>query len=188
MRALGQRLAARLLATLPGHREGLAPEVSWPASPRTRRRDCPNCGAAGAKPVLLHVRYAPPGGPARRLALLRCPACTCPFYQDQVLPDYAGAAMFARGRTAFYLQQGAGLSLITRPLAQRRRPPGSRYLEVGCGFGFGLDFAVRSCGFEGLGVDPGLVAGLGRGACSGCRSCSATWAPRSRNWPAGSTW
>jgi len=141
---------------------GMAPEVGWPEAPQSRRRTCPNCGLRGRKPVLLNVRFARPGEAPQRLLLLRCPACTCPFYQDQKLPDYADEAMFARGRCTFYLQQGAGLSLITRPLAQLQRPPGSRYLEVGCGFGFGLDFAVRAKGFVGTGLDPGLVAGLGR--------------------------
>lgn len=143
-----------------GH--GMAPEVSWPGQAQTRTRTCPSCGAGGTKPVLLSVRLARPGEPAQTLHVLRCPGCTSPFYEDQTVPDYAGEAMFGRGRTSFYVQQGAGLSLITRPLAQLCRPPGSTYLEVGCGFGFGLDFAVRACGFAGMGLDPGLVAGRGR--------------------------
>jgi SAM-dependent methyltransferase len=140
----------------------MAPEVSWPDREQFRRMVCPNCATRGLKPVLLSVRFARPGEAPEVRRVLRCPECTCPFYEDQELPDYAGEAMFARGRCAFYLQQGAGLSVITRPLAQLRRPPGSAYLEIGCGFGFGLDFATCAKGFVGIGLDPGRVAALGR--------------------------
>ena len=64
----------------------------------------------------------------------------------------------------FYVQQGAGVSLITRPLAMALAPPGSRYLEVGCGYGFGLDFAVNTRGWRGTGIDPAPLAALGRDA------------------------
>ncbi|HEX3348207.1 MAG TPA: class I SAM-dependent methyltransferase [Acetobacteraceae bacterium] len=98
----------------------------------------------------------------RHSRVLSCPDCTCLFFEDQIPPDYTEEAMLGRGRTAFYLQQGAGISLITRPLAMVPRPPGSAYLEVGCGFGFGLDFALRAKGWRGAGIDPAGLSALGR--------------------------
>ena len=102
----------------------LAPEVSWPAR-RGHAAGLPVLRRGGGQAGAVVVRLARPGGPAQPLHVLRCPGCTSPFYEDQTVPDYAGEAMFGRGRTSFYLQQGAGLSLITRPLAQLCRPPGS---------------------------------------------------------------
>jgi len=123
---------------------------------------CPNCGSDVPKPVLLTIDFATLPGSRRETTVLRCPACTCPFYASQVPPDYAEDAMLERGRVPFYLQQGAGLSLITRPLAQLRAQAGSVYVEVGCGFGFGLDYARHAKGWAGQGIDPGGISRLGQ--------------------------
>jgi 2-polyprenyl-3-methyl-5-hydroxy-6-metoxy-1,4-benzoquinol methylase len=137
------------------------PVVTWPGKPRTRSATCPNCASAVAKPLVLTIVFTTLPGWRRKLLLLRCPACTCLFYSLRVTPDYAEEAMLERGRVPFYLQQGAGLSLITRPLAQLRRPAGSVYVEVGCGFGFGLDYACRAKGWTGRGIDPAGLAAMG---------------------------
>ena len=70
--------------------------------------------------------------------------------------------MLEQGRVPFYLQQGAGLSLITRPLAQVHAPAGSTYVEVGCGFGFGLDYANHAKKWNGKGIDPAGISRLGQ--------------------------
>jgi SAM-dependent methyltransferase len=113
------------------------------------------------KHVLLTVHFATPDHPLRHSRVLCCKSCGCRFFENQSPPDYTDAAMLGRGRVAFYLQQGAGLSLITRPLARIMQPPGATYLEVGCGFGFGVDFAIRAKRWLGTGIDPGQIAALG---------------------------
>ena len=125
---------------------------------------CPNCGNEDAKTLVLTVDVQLPENPSKRLRVLRCPRCTAQFYDSQVPPDYAEPALNNRGRVPFYVQQGAGVSLITRPLAQVARPAGARYMEVGCGYGFGLDFAIHTKGWEGVGIDPAPLAALGRDA------------------------
>ncbi len=125
---------------------------------------CPNCGASLPKSLVLTIDVQLPDNPSKRLQVLRCPACTCHFYDSQVPPDYAEPALNNRGRVPFYVQQGAGVSLITRPLAQAASPAGSAYMEVGCGYGFGLDFALNTCGWHGVGIDPAPLAALGRDA------------------------
>lgn len=129
-----------------------------------RGMECPNCGSADAKTLVLTVDVQLPDNPAKRLRVLRCPACAARFYDSQVPPDYAEPALNDRGRVPFYVQQGAGVSLITRPLAQLRLPPGTSYMEVGCGYGFGLDFALHAKGWTGVGIDPAPLAALGRDA------------------------
>jgi hypothetical protein len=140
------------------------PSVTWPDPARAMRvaMRCPNCGNDDRKTVKLTVNFATPDHPLRHSRVLSCPGCTCLFYEDQNPPDYTEESMLGRGRTAFYLQQGAGVSLITRPLAMVRRPPGATYLEVGCGFGFGLDFAIRAKRWTGTGIDPAGISGVGR--------------------------
>ncbi len=94
------------------------------------RLPCPNCSDTNAKVFVLTVDVQLPDNPPKRLHLLQCPACSAYFYNEQVPPDYAEHALNDRGRVPFYVQQGAGGSLITRPLMHLRRPSGSAYMEV----------------------------------------------------------
>jgi 2-polyprenyl-3-methyl-5-hydroxy-6-metoxy-1,4-benzoquinol methylase len=115
-----------------------------------------------AKTAVLSVDFTPLNRARQLWQVVRCPDCTCCFYEGQVIQDYADDEMLTRGRAALYLQQGAGLAQLFRPIARIGRPPGSRYLDIGCGFGFGLDFARRALGWDVLGIDPALAAGIGR--------------------------
>lgn len=155
-----------LSGLLADHRPGAgrAPVVEWPAAeaPFRRRMRCPNCGSRTRKTVRLAVRWKTITDPVRRMRLLRCADCDAAFFEHQKPPDYTEPSLMEKGRVPFYLQQGAGVSLITRPLARLNNPPGSTYLDVGCGFGFGLDFAVSARGWVGRGIDPAPLAGLGR--------------------------
>ncbi|HEX4261044.1 MAG TPA: class I SAM-dependent methyltransferase, partial [Acetobacteraceae bacterium] len=141
------------------------PTLTWageePTPPDLAALPCPNCGSQDAKSLVLRVRVELPDHAPRSLALIRCPSCTACFYDDQRTPDYAEPKLNERGRVPFYVQQGAGVWLITRPVAQVKKPPGSAYMEVGCGFGFGLDYAIRTKGWVGRGMDPAPLSGLG---------------------------
>ena len=125
---------------------------------------CPNCGSTAPKTFVLTIDVQLPDNPGRSLRVAGCPGCGCRFYDSQVPPDYAEPGLNDRGRVPFYVQQGAGVSLITRPIAQIDRPPGTRYMEVGCGYGFGLDYAINTRGWTGRGIDPAPLAALGRDA------------------------
>jgi SAM-dependent methyltransferase len=78
------------------------------------------------------------------------------------IADYQAGQVGGEAALAFYLQQGAGLWSITSNLAELDRPVGTRLLEIGCGFGFGLDFARRALHWEVLGLDPSPIAAAGR--------------------------
>jgi len=123
---------------------------------------CPNCGDVGAKGATLRAPWPGRTGQNGRAALLRCGACGCGFFHPAEAADYGAEPPGGGGAMAFYLQQGAGLWGITANLEALGRPPGSRLLEVGCGFGFGLDFARRALGWEVMGLDPGPFAAAGR--------------------------
>ena len=140
------------------------PIVTWPKDGGTEMRalSCPNCGSGALKPLMLMIDFADAPGSRKKNTLVRCPDCSCPFYSDQGLPDYAGESIMHPGYVPFYLQQSAGTSLITRPLAQIRAPGGSVYVEVGCGFGFGLDYARHAKGWMVQGIDPSGISALGQ--------------------------
>lgn len=134
----------------------------WPAEAQGPRLQagstaCPNCGAAGEKPVICL------SDPAADWAwrLLACPGCGAGFYEDQAVVDYAAEGMSAAS-TAYFLQQGAALGVFADILAHIRKPPGSRYVEIGCGAGFGLDAARHAMGWQARGMDPAALSALGR--------------------------
>jgi SAM-dependent methyltransferase len=122
---------------------------------------CRTCGAAGPAPVVLDARADLPGGEALRVRLLDCPACGCAFVETVPPYDYATVADDPLSIDT-YVEAGAGLWPIVRTLARLTLPPGSAYLEIGCGFGFGLDFALRVRSWHARGIDPSPIAAAGR--------------------------
>jgi 2-polyprenyl-3-methyl-5-hydroxy-6-metoxy-1,4-benzoquinol methylase len=137
--------------------------VIWPdAEQPPYERPCPNCGASGAKPHLLDVAWTAPklkGGD--RKPVFACPACTARFYPPLDVPNYHDPDVMDWGWHQFHIQQGAGLVPITETIGRIARPAGTRFLEIGCGYGFGLDFAIHALGWQGLGIDPSPMARLG---------------------------
>jgi SAM-dependent methyltransferase len=127
-----------------------------------RRLRCPNCDGLAPKPPRLTVRYATPERPMRFARVMHCPECKCDFYEQQKPPDYAEEKLLQRGRVPFYLQQGAGIASLTAPLVRSGKKAGAKYLDVGCGFGFALDFASRTLQWRAQGIDPSPMAALGR--------------------------
>ncbi len=121
---------------------------------------CPNCGAPGGKPPVLTVSWMETRRekPVRR-RLFSCPACTGRFFGAVQIPPYHDGLVI--GWPELHAQQGAGLWSIDSPIARISKPPGARYLEIGCGYGFALDFARHARGWQALGIDPAPLAELG---------------------------
>ena len=120
---------------------------------------CPLCGEQGPKGAVLAVDHVLPGYP--RVTLLRCPVCGVAFLEDLTPPDYETTLAV---QLDYYVEQGAGIDIIVAPLL--RLPPESvrRFLDVGCSFGFALDFSRFAFGWEVLGVDPSPLAAAGAAA------------------------
>ena len=123
---------------------------------------CRSCAAPGPKPRLLDAVVTLPLQGTLSSRLLQCPACGCAFAQDAPAFDYEHNAANETS-VAFYVEVGAGLWPITRAVARVEAPPGARYLEIGCGFGFALDYATRARGWTGRGIDPSPIAVAARG-------------------------
>ena len=137
--------------------------VHWPDAPAAPQDlVCPNCGAEGPKPRLLDVAWTAPKLPrGDRKPVLACPACTARFYPPLRVPNYGDPDVMDWGWHQFHIQHGAGLVAITRLLGRIARKPGTRCLEIGCGYGFGLDFARHAMGWTCLGIDPSPMARVG---------------------------
>jgi SAM-dependent methyltransferase len=96
------------------------------------------------------------------LTLVQCPRCGAAFYDDLTPARYEED--HSPGPLKFHVEQGAGVDAMLAPLF--RFPPDRvrKYLEVGCGFGYALDFARFAFGWQVLGIDPSVIAAAGREA------------------------
>lgn len=124
---------------------------------------CRNCGEPGPKPLLLDAEATLPGQGRLQVRLLDCPRCGCAFAEQDNAFDYTRDAS-SDLNIAHYVEVNAGLWPIIRTIARLPFGPGSSYLEIGCGFGFGLDYAITERGWTGRGIDPSPFAAAGRGA------------------------
>jgi SAM-dependent methyltransferase len=137
----------------------VAPPLLWPdevPGAVGSSQPCPTCGDTAPKALIC---LSPPAEPVWRL--LRCPACGCGFFEPQTVADYADEGM-ASLSTPYFLQQGAAVDIFADILAHIRKPPGSAYVEIGCGFGFGLDIGTHGMGWRCRGMDPAKLAEVGR--------------------------
>nr|WP_175428969.1 class I SAM-dependent methyltransferase [Azospirillum argentinense] len=90
-----------------------------------------------------------------------CNHCGTSFFPTLKEPEYE-TAHATKEALAFYLEQGAGIDVMAEPLAAIDSSKVQRYLEIGCGFGFSLDFARSVFGWSVQGIDPGFAANFGR--------------------------
>lgn len=131
--------------------------IEWLAD-RTVTCRCPVCGSLAAHQAML---CSPSMFDAtKRLLFLACAACGSGFFDDRRPPDYQGDGS-ADFPIKFYVEKGASIDAMLRPIAALPFPAGTRYLEIGCGFGFSLDFVARHHRAEVMGIDPSGMAADG---------------------------
>jgi hypothetical protein len=144
-----------------GRRIRIAEEIVVEWLDRTAGATCPNCGRTGEVRQILDIDFRPPDRP-HRFVLQACPACTVRFVDNTHSMDYGHEDVVELGWQAYQVQQGAGIWPIVGPLMRVPRGPGARVLEIGGGYGFGLDFCTRARGWRGEGYDPSLLSAFGR--------------------------
>lgn len=129
----------------------------WQGNPSIRAH-CPACGADTEAPFRVESRTVGDDEPVR---FYTCASCSSvfphPFIQPEYDDDY-GAEDFARIYTHFW----AGIEFMIRPVvaASRLRRIGT-LVDIGCGFGYTVDFARRMLGARVLGLDPSPYARAG---------------------------
>ncbi|MBB5373580.1 class I SAM-dependent methyltransferase [Acidocella aromatica] len=134
-------------------------EVEW-LHGQTAKATCPNCGCTGEVTQVLATNYTPPGQALRFIQHL-CPRCSVRFVDDMHTMDYEGEHLIKLGWHSHQAQIGAGIWPITAPLTRLRKPAGTRVLEIGGAYGFGLDFCEQIYGWKGEGFDPSPLAACG---------------------------
>lgn len=131
--------------------------LDWTPGPPSAAT-CPCCGSGG--PHALVVGAPNPWAPGETLRFYRCAGCRSLLVPEGTFHDFsdAEASPFS---VRHYIQLGAGIDAMIRPAEQARRPDASRLLDVGCGFGFTLDYWRHVVGNEAVGVEPSAFGRLG---------------------------
>ena len=89
--------------------------------------------------------------------LHRCPACRACFYADRTMADYEKEEQPGFYQQV-YLEQNASIHHVTRTLFMVEDDSIDSLLDVGCGFGFGVDMAAKVLGWRAVGIDPAHYA------------------------------
>ncbi len=135
--------------------------IDWKGG-QYRQSCCPVCGSAGSKQRLLDIKGDHRGESVLStdvVAFLRCPSCEVRYCDPLRSVDYETGD--SEG-LKYYLEQGAGIDVMLEPLSLVDRRPIKRYLEIGCSFGFAMDYARRMLGWQVRGFDPGFIAVTGK--------------------------
>src|SRR5207248_776406 len=98
-------------------------------------------------------------GQRSTIGLLQCPGCQARYADPLCAANYHDAD---RHGLKFYLEQGAGIRAMLEPLSLADSRPIHRYLEIGCSFGFVMDYARQVLGWQVRGFDPGFIAAAGK--------------------------
>ena len=116
---------------------------------------CPACEQTGPGHRVAIAITSSDGG--MRLGVGRCGKC------QALVPDWlGGSGDLPDAEIDEYLEFEAGFETVLATLSRVEPTPGTRLLDVGCGYGFGLDLSRFAWGWEGIGVDPWNRAVRGR--------------------------
>lgn len=133
--------------------DGLGPRVSvrWVCESEPVDRPCPVCADDDPKVPVVEAGDPP-------CTFVRCSRCKClialedPVHQRGWLMDEA---------EQYYVEQGAGIDVMAELIDRCAGLEVHSYLEVGCGYGFSLDYARSTYGWDVRGIDPSPLAASG---------------------------
>lgn len=126
-------------------------DIRWlpPTAPPVNDKSCPLCGHATGHGPLLNVPEMTARG--LMLSLLRCAACGSLFYDPPDIADFSDLGGDRESFWRFYVEVGGGVWETIWPILAAARH--GSLLDVGCGFGFALDFWQRSGRGEAVGLE-----------------------------------
>ena len=122
---------------------------------------CPVCHSPGAQPVCwVESESAEKLFPT--LYAYRCQACASIYYdgEDPVM-GYENRSIFPN-YWLHYVQAGAGITAMLEPLFALGEPRNLSLLDVGCGFGFVVDFWNKTGMGRAVGLETAAYGALGR--------------------------
>jgi SAM-dependent methyltransferase len=129
-----------------------AVEVRWTTGVATVR--CPVCCRTGTQELLAMVDVA---WRDDAIDVVRCRDCAA-----VVLSAVRPPSSYRDTDWDDYIEHVARIEAIADMLAKVGAPAGARMLDVGCGYGFGIDLAQFLFKWKGTGLDPSIAARRGR--------------------------
>jgi 2-polyprenyl-3-methyl-5-hydroxy-6-metoxy-1,4-benzoquinol methylase len=133
-------------------------EWSQPAFSETEGK-CPVCSAEKNHAPVLTVDNLFEAG--NQLHFSRCSACGSLFARKGKLFEYTDNNAIGDEHLRHYLHVGAGIDSMVRPLDRVFRQRGESLLDVGCGFGFTLDYWKTMTGGRAVGIEPSGYGKMG---------------------------
>ncbi len=121
---------------------------------------CTLCGHVAGNFEVMRV-LLPGTGRAREIAAHRCAACASISFDPGEILSYDTFGAEADLAWRHYLEIGAGLYEMIWPAAIVEGAQGRSLLEVGCGFGFTLDFWRRQMNASAVGVETAHYGAMG---------------------------
>jgi len=125
--------------------------IRWLDRGDERVLHCAGCGVTGPQRPLLTVPSMAP--PNTLLTLARCPHCGSCNYDPPGIADFADIGQSRDDFWRFYVEVGGGVWETIWPIRAERTPGRRTLLDVGCGFGFAVDFWRRVVGGEAVGIE-----------------------------------
>ena len=112
---------------------------------------CPICGSMGPHvPILEALSMAPPYPP---VTFLHCPGCGSGHFDPPGITDFSELAQSVDEFWRFYVEVGGGVWETVWPILAEPRSGRRTLLDVGCGFGFAVDYWQRMVGGEAVGIE-----------------------------------
>ena len=97
------------------------------------------------------------------LDFFRCQSCESIFPDPFEFPEYY-VDEAKQNYVRFYAEVGAGLDLVVRLISVFKSGKKLTMLDVGCGFGYTVDYAKRVLGWDAFGIEPGTYGRIGAAA------------------------
>lgn len=135
------------------------PQLTWLADLEAERR-CAVCGAETKLQAVVRTQHR-----AARfgdVTYYRCPVCASLTSAAAEVLAYTDEEYFAPHIWDHYIHVGAGIDYMVRPIERVRGDGAPTLLDVGCGFGFTVDYWARMSGAAAVGVEPSRYGALGR--------------------------
>ncbi len=133
-------------------------KIVWNQEKKIMDIKCPVCEDLNKKTYVLKVVLDEKHSNLCELELYRCNSCSSYFFYP--LEDFPLKEDDLRVK--FYVEQGAGIDYTIKSIFGVSGNNGiKKALEVGCSFGFGVDYATRILGWDCVGVDPSYCTKVG---------------------------
>jgi SAM-dependent methyltransferase len=114
---------------------------------------CPICGDMGPHRPVLEVPSMVP--PHQILIFLRCPQCGSGHYDPPGISDFSDFGQDRNDFWRFYVESFGGVWETIWPILAEKKVGKCTLLDIGCGFGFAVDYWQRIAGGEAIGVELG---------------------------------